>query len=1129
MNPPLETPLPVVSPNLTEPRRRPRRVLRLAAAVRLAAAILVAGGVGGLGGAGLGLRAVGATRPSIPLAGAWRFELDRADRGTEEGWYRRELTGVIQLPGSLQEQGFGDPPGLETPWMGDLNDRTFFTEERYAPYRDPDHFKFPYWLTPTRYYAGVAWYQRDVDVPPEWEGRRVVVHLERPHWETRVWWDDHDLGAQNSLATPHEYEVREGLTPGRHRLTVRVDNRYVIPVGVNSHSVSDHTQGNWNGLTGDLRLTASPRVWIEDLQVYPDRARQRLTVRGRLGNRTGPGEAVLDARFVPGPGAGTEAAADPVRTRVTWTDDGGAFEFEVGLRNGAPWWDEFRPALHRLVVTLRGHDERELAFGLREVSVLGRQIAINGRRVFLRGTLECCIFPLTGYPPTTVEAWRRILQVCRDHGLNHLRFHSWTPPRAAFEAADEAGFYLYVECPTWANGDTSVGDGRPVDAWIHAEGDRILQAYGNHPSFILMSYGNEPGGRNQRRWLGDLVRQWQGKDPRRLYTSGAGWPMIPENDVHVTPNARAYPVRAQLGETAGDYRDFLQQQTAPVISHEIGQYCVFPNLDEIPKYTGWLQARNFEIVRDFLEARGMRDQAGDFLRASGRLQTLFYKDEIEACLRTPGWAGFELLDLHDFPGQGTALVGILDPFWDGKGYVTPAAFRRFCADTVTLARLPKRIWTANETFRAPVEVAHFGASDLGAAVPRWRVHDAAGAVLATGEFPAARLTTGQVSPVGTVEFPLSRVTPPAALRLEVVLDGVGGADGAVANDWAFWVYPGSETAAAGGAVPEGVTVVHELGDEARAALERGARVVLLVEPRRVRGNTVGRFDPIFWNKMWFPSQPQHTLGLWMDPGHPLLERFPTSFHADWQWQDLQNRSKPMILDGLPRGLRPLVQVIDDWNTCRKLGLAFEARVGQGALLACSIDVERDLAGRPAARQFRDSLLRYAAGPRFQPRETVTFAQLEGVFRELTAMEKLGVRVWRCDSEQPGYEAANVLDDDPATLWHSRWGDGATGHPHALEIALNEPATVRGLSLLPRQDGNRNGWIRGYAVHVSADRRDWGEPVAAGEFTADASEKRVPFGRPETVRYLRLVARSGFDAQPFTSLAELRLWLGETEP
>jgi len=266
------------------------------------------------------------------------------------------------------------------------------------------------------------------------------------------------------------------------------------------------------------------------------------------------------------------------------------------------------------------------------------------------------------------------------------------------------------------------------NAWLYQEAERILRAYGNHPSFLLMPYGNEPGGPKQKEWLSQWVNHWKARDPRRLYTSGSGWPTIDENQYHVTPGPRG-----PSGWIGRDYANATKDFQVPVIVHEMAQWCVYPNFDEIAKYTGPLQARNFEIFRDSLAEHGMLEQWRDFVRASGKLQVLCYKEEIEAAMRTPGVSGVQLLDLHDFPGQGTALVGVLDAFWDSKGYVTPAQFRRFYNTTVPLARMAKRVWTSDETFRADLEVAHFGPGPLENAVASWKLIDTKGSLLARGE------------------------------------------------------------------------------------------------------------------------------------------------------------------------------------------------------------------------------------------------------------------------------------------------------------------------------------------------------------------------------------------------------------
>jgi hypothetical protein len=896
---------------------------------------------------------------SLSLAGKWRFALDRNDQGITDEWFHQTLPDSLHLPGALQNQGFGDDITTNTAWTGGSGVKQWFDLPRYEKYRQPDNLKVPFFLQPQKHYVGAAWYQRDLEIPKAWQGRRIVLTLERAHWETRAWLDDRSLGTNGSLSTPHVYDLGVGLAPGRHRLSLRVDNRLLVNVGTRAHSVSDETQGNWNGVIGQMNLTTTSPVWLDDVQVYPNVKTKSARLKIRIGNDSGKA------------GEGTVSVANTT-VPVKWNETGGNAELEVALGNNAKLWDEFSPVLQHLQVKLHGDladDSRDVTFGLREIAVQDRQFVLNGRPAFFRGTLECCIFPLTGYPPTEVAAWKRIIRICQEHGLNHIRFHSWCPPEAAFAAADELGFCFSIEIAAWA----AIGDGAPVDAWLYAEAERMLRAYGNHPSFVMMPYGNEPAGKNRDRWLGEWVNHWKASDPRRLYTSAAGWPAIPENQYHITQTTRG--IKGWFG---GDYRKDLENfkvqslppgnPAVPVIVHEMGQWCVYPNFDEVSKYTGPLKPKNFDIFRDSLAEHGMLDRWKDFFRASGKLQVLCYKEEIEAALRTPGIGGIQLLDLHDFPGQGTALVGVLDPFWDAKSYVSAKEFRRFYNTTVPLARL-RRTWTSTETLTAETEVAHFGSAPLTNAQPYWQVLAADRRVVASGEFPAQTLPIGSGNKLGTVRLSLEGPPAPQSYKFVVGLKGTP-----FENDWNFWVYP-----AVTPTPPSDVLVTGQFDTAARQRLAQGGKV-LVTSAALGAGGPKLFFQPIFWNHFMFNTHEMQTLGLWCDARHPALAQFPTKDFQDCQWQDIVTSARAVVLDQLPPRLRPIVQPIDDWNTNRKLGLIFECRVGRGKLLVCAADLTANLDARPAARQLRQSLVAYAASDKFNPTVEIAESDL------LTALE-----------------------------------------------------------------------------------------------------------------------------------------------
>ncbi len=936
------------------------------------------------------LNCVGCGVNTIGLSGQWNFKLDRDNVGINEQWFSQQLPEKINLPGSLQEQSFGDKPSANTQWTSRIGTQ-LLSDPRFTEYVQSDDFKCPFWLTPDKHYVGKAWYQREVKIPKNWQNRRIVLLLERPHWKTTVWVDGQPAGSCDSLGAPHEYDLSNLLKPGgTHNLTICVDNDYVVPVGKDAHSISDQTQSNWNGITGKITLTTGSKIWIDDVQIFPDVTHKRIKVDIQLGNSTGEsGKGVLKiaAKRIKGSGFGGQGSGarlptddprspnpDPVKhIPIEWDrkDTKVSYEYDMG---DCSLWDEYSPALYNLTLSLKAkgiESVKQVQFGMRKLGIQDKQFTVNGRKIFLRGTLECCIFPQHGYPPTDVEEWKRIIRVAKSHGLNHFRFHSWCPPEAAFAAADQVGFYLQVEGSCWAG----FGDGTALDKWIYEEIDRMIKAYGNHPSFCFFSPSNEPSGKNRDRFLAELLKSLKERDNRRFYVAGAGWPQIKENQYSIESAVRLQNYKTlrlnQPPQTFDDYHEHVNTRPVPVIGHEIGQWCAYPDLDEDKQYTGVLKAKNIEIFRDKLQKAGMGHLARQFLMASGKFQTLLYKQEIETALRTPGFAGFQLLDLHDFPGQGTAPVGVLNALWQSKGYCSPEQYRRFCNDVVPLARMKKLIFTGDSRFEAVIDVANYSAADLYNVELIWRITQSNKSLIKDGKFNVSSLPMGGLTRVGNIEYSLRGMQVPGRFNLEIELVGTP-----YANDWDFWVYPATLPSLGN----SDIYIATGLDEQIEKKLDAGAKVLLLFPPSSVAGDTVGSFQPIFWNRITFPKNKVHTLGILCDPNHPALAKFPTDFHASWQWQDLLDNSQPIIMDKLPREITPILQPIDDWNNCRKLALLFEASVGTGKILVCSIDVQTDLQNRLTVRQLRHSLLAYMASGRFNPQAKLAFEQIKGLFK-----------------------------------------------------------------------------------------------------------------------------------------------------
>ncbi len=1027
---------------------------------------------------------------SLNLAGEWRFALDPKDEGVKAGWAATDLPGKIRLPGSLQDQGLGLPVTVDTPWTANVQDRSFWTDPKHERDRKEGDIRMPCWLTPTNHYVGAAWYQRTIEIPENWKGRRVTIHLERVHWSSRLWIDGVEVpsvgGTAESLAVPHVYDLGTGVKPGRHTITLRVDNRMLVDVGNWAHSVSDHTQGNWNGVIGEMMVKATSPVVLDDVQVYPDQ-------------KAGTARVTATVRHDPGAaGKGTLRVGD-AEVAVAWPSEK-PFELTVPLPSGANLWDEFEPALQTLKVTLKGDqadDAREVTFGLRELTVADdRDFVLNGRPVLMRGNLECAIFPETGYPPMDEAAWTRIYGILRAHGLNHLRFHSWTPPRAAFVAADKMGFYLQIEMGAW----TGVGKGHPQDAWLYREAAQVLREFGNHPSFLLMAYGNEPlpysHDDDRNRWLSKWVAHWREKDPRRFQTSAGFYPQLPENQFHIT--------LADRGPSRWPSNLLRTDKRVPVIVHEMGQYCVYPDFNEIARYTGHLKARNFEIFRDSAEANGVLPLAEEFLQASGKLQVLCYKEDIESALRTPGIGGFQLLDLHDFPGQGTALVGVLNAFWEEKGYVTPEQYRRFAGITVPLIRAP-RVVEASGTLEIPVDLAHYGAAPTPETAPVWTLKDASGKTLHEGKLPAASFRVGRSLNIGQITLPIGELPAPANYTLEIVLPGT-----TAANDWPLTVFPKKVPAEAAKGVTLATTLTPDLAERAAAG-----ETIVIAHPWLGKDGPVGSFTPVFWNRQWFGSQATRTLGILCDPKHPALAEFPSESHTTWAWKDILDRSRCLELSH--NDLAPVVRWIDDWNTNQPLALIAETRVGKGRVLLCAADLGKDLAERPAARQLRQSLLAYAASPAFAPKAEMTKERLA----ELTTMPanmRLGATV-TASSETEKFPAANVIDGNPGTFWHTPWTDNPPGYPHELTLSLPSPARLNGVKLHPRRDMD-NGRPSKVSVYTTTDTSTW-RPVATAEMWAD-NVATITFPA-ETVSGVRIVLEAPQKpGEVFATMAEVDL-------
>lgn len=914
---------------------------------------------------------------SISLEGEWRFRLDPMSQGLRERWFEQELTERVVLPGTTDLNGKGF--ALDRKTMTYLMEhsgratevqvlRTQWPGTHLASRADEAGH-----LVREMYYVGHAWYQREIEIPEEWADMRIRLRLERVLWKSTVWLDDRKVGEYDSLVKAHIYELGR-LTPGTHRLTIRVDNGMVHNIGILGHSYGPETQTRWNGIVGAIELTANPQISLDRLQIFAasDRKSIRLQVDvENLSNSSAKASLVLEVR--------QEGRKDiRVHRKFSLSLPAGrlSFDHDLSIDGSIETWDEFNPVRYELTARIEsnlGRHEITSSFGFRHIERTGRGILLNGRRIFLRGIVDCAVFPKTGHPPTTLEEWMTILGRVKAYGFNHVRFHTWCPPEAAFEAADRLGLYLAPETPFWVDNWTVATSSYPkllgsdpeVVEYIRNECHRISEAYGNHPSFTFFSIGNEFGTSSDWKLVDQLLSELKERDPRRLYSATTARLTVAADDYWVTHSTGTQRTRG-IGppHTDWDFTGAVKSVQLPIIAHETGQRPVFPEFDALlPKFTGPLKPLNLIRLKRVLESSGRTPQVSDFTEASARFQYVQYKAEHEALHRTRELAGYQLLMLNDFTGQSEALVGILDPFWEEKGVVQLEEIRQWNAPSVLLARFPRYIWSDQEVFSAEVELSHFGPFPLKDVEVFWSLISDSGQALAQGRLEPVDVPIGALTRCGELTVPLVEGSGPAALTLRVATESI-------TNQWPIWVYPAS----AAGSLRRDILTFDYFDEAVRNALSDGKDILFLGQGVENEKAARTGFASVYWSAGWWGNK-HSSLGLLCNPAHPALALFPTAGHSDWQWYELTRNATTFLLDELPNDFRPIIQKVPDFHYSSPLGQLLEARAGSGRILICGYDLKTNLEERPTARQFRKSLIQYMESADFRPRHSLSFDQL----------------------------------------------------------------------------------------------------------------------------------------------------------
>ena len=891
---------------------------------------------------------------SINLHDKWRYELDEADRGIGENWASRTLAGEgFAVPGTTAGNKLGDPVSIDRK----------LTREAVRCLRE--EYK----------YVGAAWYQTGFCVKDSCDKKQAVLFLERIMFESRAWIDGHYISSRDSLSTPHQYDITKYITPGREQsLTVRVDNRDIHKISPYPSAYTDETQTIWNGIAGRCEININDAVTFDKVITGVSLQKKEISISFDLENSYGTDvSSVLAVRIKKEERTLAGRVTEPFKLGST-----GHADIILPLTDAITLWDEFNPVLYSLEIELSEAESGTVLAGysrqtgFRHLGQTGGILQVNGLQRFLRGNLDCCVYPLTGHPPMETEHWKEVFARTKAYGLNHIRFHSWCPPEAAFEAADQLGLYLQVEGPVWM--DTwmgcTVGSHEEHYGYLPEEALRIINTYSIHPSFLIFSNGNELNG--DFVLLESIIERLRKQNPHILYTLSTNWDrqMTGQDDLFITQSVDGTGIRGQfyldrlVTGTLLDYSEAVKKREIPVLAHEVGQYAVYPNAAEIPKFTGVLKPVNYEVIKEDLKEKQLFSYLPGFVRASGRLSWALYKAELEAALRTKGFGGLQLLGLQDFPGQSTATIGVLDCFFDSKGYGSEEEFRGFCNSTVVLARMDKFLYKTTENFVADIEVAHYGSEALRDVRIIVSLEEHHGDILWTGTFMAEEIPVGLYTGNMHVDediFASLKGKSPLILKA-----GIHNTE--YWNSWDIWVY--EETIASANCYPA-LTV------EAMEKLQRGEKVLLLPKAENLKNTGPGKFFPVFWSPVHFTST--DPCGMIIDNRNPLFsDYYPSGDYADFEWKNILENSVSVNLDHLP-GFDPVTLLVPNFFNNHKFSNLFEARVLNGSVLVCSLDLDTGAEDHIERRSLKQALFRYFASEDFNPQQRIDIDSFKDIF------------------------------------------------------------------------------------------------------------------------------------------------------
>lgn len=973
----------------------------------------------------------------IDLSGAWKYILDEKKIMDIDKVHREvSFKEALRLPGTTASNKIGDK--LHIKEKGLTKENLNGLRQEYS-------------------YVGVVWYQKEVFIPDEWNGKNIILFLERVMFESEVWINGKEVGRSTSLSTPHKYSVSKFVRFGeKNVITIKINNKDIENIGTYASGYTNETQTIWNGIIGEISLIKYENLQFKNIKILSKASENIIQIYGELYEKVTENTTLIFSVY-------GEQNKFITQREISLEKGEQLVNLNIKLEN-FEFWNEFNPYLYKLNINYLSSNNlikcNDFKFGIREFKVREKQFLINDMKIFLRGTLDCCTYPLTGHPPMDKETWKNNLQVIKDYGLNHVRFHSWCPPEAAFEAADELGIYLNVEGPFWM--DTwmgfKVGSKDSHYEYIPKEANTIIDSYGNHPSFCMFSLGNELNG--DFNLLEKTLINLKEKRPDIVYTCSTNFDrkLKPVEDYLAAGAVNGIGIRGQhylkdlTKGTMLNYNEAVKSSDKPILAHEVGQYSVYPDIEEVNEYMGVLKPVNIEAIRHDLEEKGLIQYAKEYKTGSGKLAAILYKAEIEAALRTKDFGGFQLLGLHDFPGQGTATVGLLNAFGKSKSIIAKDEFKEFCNHTVLLFETEKRILGPHDKLRGNILIANYSCKELRGIKLSWRLMDGTRAIK-QGEIQGVFVKQGELLKVDTLNIDLNNIGK-GSLKLIIEAKSID-----LRNQWDFWKLQDENID------KKDVIIAHEYNEEVIKQLKNGDKVLLIPKGDDIKNGVTGNFIPVFWSPVFFSSKA--SLGIWCDNESKIFNGFPTDKYINYQWKNILEKSYVMNIDILPKAFQPIVNVIPNFFNNSRFTNLLETRACNGKLIICTVQFDyKNMSLEETA--LLNSILNYMNSEEFNPKETLDVNEIKDLFGkdeiQITSDIDLALnKPTLSDSEKGKYKSGKANDGNISTAWIAN--DEENGH--WWQVDLSEEYRIKKVRINFLEEIN---YI--YVIEASSDGEQW---------------------------------------------------------